>query len=275
MGFEKKHINLGAVGALKKKLRLAQVNTVCESAHCPNIGECFCSGTATFLIGGVFCTRNCRFCAVNHGTPAPLDSDEPRRIADAVTALALSYVVITSVTRDDIIDGGARHFAATIACVRERVPSAKIEILVPDFKGDLAACRTVFDALPDVFAHNLETVSRLYSAVRSGADYQRSLTILRDAKNAGLTTKSGIMAGLGETEDEINRVMDDLRSVNCDILTVGQYLPPSAQHYPVHKYIAPDIFDLYKKTAIAKGFKKCASGSYVRSSYMAHNISNL
>jgi lipoic acid synthetase len=272
MVFQKKRINLADVGKLKKTLRNAQVHTVCESAKCPNIGECFCQRTATFLIAGTICTRGCRFCAVTPGKPAPLDSREPQRIADAVVTMGLSYVVVTSVTRDDISDGGARHFVETIASIKARVPASKVEVLVPDFKGDHTACTSVCNALPDVFAHNLETVPRLYSAVRPGAGYQQSLNVLRWAKEAGMVTKSGVMVGLGETVEEVNNVMDDLRLVKCDILTIGQYLAPGRKHFPVHEYIAPGVFEQYKDTALRKGFTHCASAPYVRSSYLAETM---
>lgn len=273
--FQKKRISLGTLDALKRTLRHARLHTVCESAKCPNIGECFCQGTATFLIGGNICTRGCRFCGVTAGVPSVLDADEPRRVADAVAQMGLRYAVITSVTRDDVPDGGAAHFAATIHAIRHRAPQARIEILTPDFQGNRDACAAVCAARPDVFAHNLETVPRLYPAVRSGAQYQRSLHVLAWAQEAGLPTKSGIMLGLGESSEEVNTVMDDLRSVNCSMLTIGQYLAPGTANVPVHTYIETDQFDRYKEMALAKGFTRCASAPYVRSSYQAESLQGM
>lgn len=270
--FAKKRISLSELTRLKKILRQARLHTVCESALCPNIGECFCKGTATFLIAGDICTRGCRFCAVTKGTPLALDPDESRRIALTAKELGLRYAVITSVTRDDLNDGGAGHFAAAIAELRSLMPDLKIEVLVPDFGGSRAAAEAVFNARPDVFAHNIETVPRLYGIARSTADYRRSLDLIGWAKGAGLTTKSGIMLGLGEREAEILTAMDDLRSAGCDILTIGQYLAPSKSNYPVQSIIPDEQFSRLKNLALDKGFLSCASGSYVRSSYLAESM---
>ena len=270
--FQKKHINLGEITRLKKLLRDASLHTVCESARCPNIGECFCKGVATFLIAGDVCTRRCRFCAVKKGKPLPLDTDEPQRIAKLSEKLNLNYVVITSVTRDDLPDGAAAHFVNTIQTLRAARPQMKVEFLVPDFKGDRAAAEMVFASHPDVFAHNLETAPRLYKEARSGADYQRSLQLLAWAAAAGLTTKSGLMLGLGETQDEVLTVMDDLRAAKCNILTLGQYLAPTAAHYPVREHITDKQFESYRTHALKKGFSHCAASSYVRSSYLAQEM---
>lgn len=247
------------------------MNTVCQSAHCPNIGECFSRKTATFLVLGNVCTRSCRFCAVRGGEPAQLDPDEPARVADAVARLGLRYVVITSVTRDDLPDGGGGHFVATIRAVRERRPGVTVEILVPDFRGDAELIETVVDGGPDVFGHNVETVPRLYPDVRPGAGYGRSLDVLRFAKNrdSEILTKSGIMVGMGESRAEVVTVMKDLQSVHCDILTIGQYLSPSREHYPVVEFVPPEVFEEYARVGEEIGFRHVVSGPLVRSSYMA------
>ncbi len=247
----------------------ASLHTVCESARCPNIGECFCRGVATFLIAGDTCTRGCRFCAVKKGEPLPLDTEEPGRIAALADKLNLNYVVITSVTRDDLPDGGAAHFACTMQAIRAARPSMKVEVLVPDFKGDRNSAENVFAAKPDVFAHNLETAPRLYKETRAGADYRRSLELLSWAAAAGLTAKSGLMLGLGETREEVLSVMDDLRYAGCSILTLGQYLAPTAAHHPVKEHITDEQFASYRAHALKKGFTHCAAASYVRSSYRA------
>jgi len=265
----KKRINLGEVTRLKKLLRGAGLSTVCENARCPNIGECFGRGVATFLIAGNVCTRGCRFCAIDKGRPLPVDPREPERVAETVRELGLNTVVVTSVTRDDLEDGGAQHFHDTIKQLRKAVPGIHVEVLVPDFRGYIAAIDTVASGGPDVFAHNIETVPGLYAAVRQGADYRRSLSVLSHAKRIGLTTKSGLMLGLGETPGEIETVMDDLRGAGCDILTLGQYLSPSMRHVPVAEYIPEERFLHYKTLAIEKGFARCASAPYVRSSYKA------
>jgi lipoic acid synthetase len=268
----KKHINLSQLANLKKILRKASLHTVCEEALCPNIGECFKKGTATFLIAGKNCTRNCSFCSIEKGKPAPLDPGEPLRIAETVNKLKLKYVVLTSVTRDDLSDGGAQHFVDTINALRQTNPGIKIEVLVPDFLGNMESASKVFKAKPFVFNHNLETVPDLYPQVRPNAIYHRSLELLRAAKNSGLTTKSGLMLGFGEKIEDIINVMNDLRAVGCDIITLGQYLAPTKNHFPVTEYISKDMFEYYKNVAKNKGFKHCESSSYVRSSYMADNI---
>lgn len=247
------------------------LNTVCQSAVCPNIAECFAKGTATFMILGNICTRNCRFCAITSGEPLPLDEDEPRRIAKAVKELKLKHVVITSVTRDDLPDGGAEYFAKTIDEIRKEIPDATIEVLTPDFKGDEFALNKVVSSKPNIFNHNVETVPRLYSEVRPNANYQRSLFVLRKVKefDPGLCTKSGIMIGLGEKREEISAVMRDLFNVGCSILTVGQYLSPSSAHLKVKEYIHPRIFKDIELEAKEIGFKYVASAPFVRSSYNA------
>ncbi|HEY8555164.1 MAG TPA: lipoyl synthase, partial [Burkholderiales bacterium] len=253
-------------------LRSHKLNTVCEEASCPNIGECFAHGTATFMIMGRLCTRRCPFCDVAHGRPDPLDPDEPENLARAVAAMGLRFVVITSVDRDDLRDGGAAHFVACIEAVRRHAPGTSIEVLVPDFRGRLAvALDTLGRALPDVFNHNLETVPRLYKAARPGADYRHSLELLRQFKERypGIPTKSGLMVGLGETNEEIVEVMRDLRAVGCDMLTIGQYLQPSRHHLPVERYVTPAEFEEFARVGRALGFSSVASGPMVRSSYHA------
>ena len=256
---------------LRTILRELKLTTVCEEARCPNIGECFARPTATFMIGGERCTRRCGFCAVDTARPGPLDADEPVRIGEAARRMGLRHVVITAVARDDLADGGAGHFAATIRAVRAAAPAARIEVLTPDFKDQEGPLRTVLDAEPDVFNHNLETVPRLSSMVRPQAGYRRSLHVLAEAKRirpAG-ATKSGIMVGLGETPEEIHAVMADLRAVECDLLTIGQYLQPTREHLPVCEYVAPEIFAEYARVGRALGFRHVASGPFVRSSYHA------
>jgi lipoic acid synthetase len=252
-------------------LRELGLNTVCESARCPNIGECFSRPTATFMIAGTRCTRRCGFCAVDTARPLPLDPDEPRRLAEASQRLGLQHVVVTAVARDDLADGGAAHFAATIRALRAEAPAARVEVLTPDFKGDPAALRVVLDAGPDVFNHNLETVRRLSPLVRPQASYERSLGVLAYAKRLAphLRTKSGLMVGLGETASEIEAAMGDLRAVGCDLLTIGQYLQPTRRHLAVAEYVAPVIFDEYGRLGRALGFRHVASGPFVRSSYHA------
>ncbi len=252
--------------------------TVCSSAMCPNISECFSRRTATFMIMGDACTRDCRFCAVESASPKPLRTDEPHAVAEAAARLGLKHVVITSVTRDDLPDGGAGHFAETIAAVRKKMPDARIEILTPDFRGDGGAIDRVIDARPDVFNHNVETVPRLYSRVRPQADYRRSLAVLAHARErAGelaipVCTKSGLMVGLGETENEVLEVMRDLRRAGCEILTIGQYLAPSRRHFPVAKYIDPQQFKSYEIAGEKMGFSAVAAGPFVRSSYQAERV---
>jgi len=249
------------------------LHTVCEEASCPNCGECFGRRTAAFMILGRECTRNCTFCCVSCGAPLPPDPMEPSHLADAVDQMDLKYVVITSVTRDDLPDGGAGHFAAVITAVKEKLAerSPRIEVLIPDFQGDENALRTVISAHPDVINHNIETVLRLYPEVRPQADYRRSLDLLSMVKaiDPTLLTKSGIMLGLGETKEEVLEVFADLRRQNCDFLTIGQYLAPSPQHHPLIEYITPEQFDWYREQAYHAGFQYVASGPLVRSSYHA------
>ncbi len=245
--------------------------TVCDSARCPNRGECFSHHTATFLILGEVCTRGCAFCAVNKGKPVPVDADEPRRLAQAVAELGLRHVVITSVTRDDLPDGGAAHYARVVEALREHCPGVRVELLVPDFAGSEKALGTVLATEPDILAHNLETVPRLYPQVRRGADYQRSLRVLQQAKqlSPNLITKSGLMLGLGEDAAEVEKVLKDLRAVDCDMLTLGQYLSPSLHHVPVARYVDPEEFVSWQRQALSLGFKSVAAGALVRSSYKA------
>jgi len=256
---------------LKQLVREKCLNTVCESARCPNIGECWQSSTATFLILGNTCTRRCAFCAVTSGQPSEYDTDEPRRVAEAISALNLRYAVITSVTRDDLADGGAFIFAETIRQVRAENPTCKIEVLIPDFQGDPAALAAVAAAKPDVLNHNVETVERLYPLVRPQAGYHRSLELIARAKeiDPSLTTKSGIMVGLGESDVEIEDTLRDIRAVNCDIITIGQYLRPSTGHLPVQKYYSPEEFARFAEFGAALGFKHIESAPLVRSSYHA------
>lgn len=246
------------------------LNTVCRSARCPNIFDCFSRKIATFLILGDTCTRNCGFCAVKKGRPSDIDIGEPRRIAEAVSALGLGHVVITSVTRDDLPDGGAGQFAKTIKAVRYgKRDGVEIEVLVPDFKGDKETIEMVVAARPDIFSHNIETVPRLYKAIRPQADYERSLEVLRFVKEirADLSTKSGIIAGFGEKKNEIVSVMADLKRAGCDIFTIGQYLRPSAEQLAVERFVTPDEFMEFKEIGVGMGFKRVESGPFVRSSY--------
>jgi len=257
---------------LKGLVTRQKLHTVCESARCPNVAECWGHGTATFMILGNLCTRACGFCAVPHGRPLELDTDEPRRVAEAVAQMKLGYAVVTSVNRDDVPDGGASIFADTIGAVRAAVPGCKIEVLIPDFRGDWRALATVVAARPDVLNHNTETVPRLYRQVRMGAVYERSMELLRRAKalDPTMPTKSGIMLGLGETYDEILATLGDLRAQQVDIITIGQYLQPTAQHLPVARFYHPDEFAQIKREAYALGFKHVEAGPLVRSSYHAH-----
>ena len=256
---------------LKELIGRLRLNTVCESAACPNVGECWNHRTATFMILGNVCTRRCGFCAVEKGAPLPVDYDEPRRVADAVDAMGLKFAVITSVNRDDREDGGAELFALVIRAIRERVPGCGVEVLVPDFQGSLAAVETVMEAAPNVFNHNTETVPRLYRQVRLGARYERSLDVLAHAKRvAGRTpTKSGLMLGLGETAAEVLNVMRDLRAHHVDILTLGQYLRPSPKHLPIVRYVAPEEFREFREAGREMGFAHVEAGPLVRSSYHA------
>ena len=252
-------------------MRTQALHTVCEEARCPNIGDCWERRTATFLILGNVCTRHCAYCAIAHGLPTELDVREPERVASAVAAMGLRHVVVTSVDRDDLRDGGAEMFARTIRLVRERVPRCSVEVLIPDFKGDPAALDTVLGAAPDILNHNIETVARLFPAVRGGGRYGRSLELLRRAKARGTRwlTKSGMMVGLGETTDEVVQTMRDLREAGCDILTIGQYLSPGTDYVPIARYYHPDEFAALKRDGLAMGFRHVESGPLVRSSYHA------
>ena len=267
----RKKLDLKVCHTLKVLLRDLGLHTICEESGCPNISECFAWGTATFLILGDVCTRNCRFCAVKKGKPLPVDADEPRRVAEAVRRLDLRHVVVTSVTRDDLPDGGAAQFAQTVLSIREQMPNITIEVLIPDFQGNREAIQKVVEAGPDVIGHNVETVPRMYPEVRPKADYKRSLEVLRVVKelNNKIYTKSGLMLGLGEDEKEVMQVCQDLRAVGCDFLSLGQYLAPNLKAYPVKAYIHPDKFEAYKRDALSLGFLYVASGPYVRSSYLA------
>lgn len=264
-----------AMHDMRRLLRGLHLHTVCEEAACPNSGECFSRQTATFLIMGPVCSRHCRFCQVSEGAPLPLDRQEPDHVAEAVIRLGLRHVVITSVTRDDLPDGGAGHFAAVIRAIREASAAPVIEVLIPDFQGSLPALETVIAARPDIINHNIETVRRLYSRVRPEADYDRSLELIARVRrlSPGLVSKSGLMVGLGESRDEVLQVMADLREQACDILTIGQYLAPSRRHIPVAEYIHPDQFAQWKEAGMAMGFKAIAAGPLVRSSYMAEQVS--
>jgi lipoic acid synthetase len=257
---------------IKRILREHKLHTVCEEASCPNIGECFGKGTATFMIMGDICTRRCPFCDVGHGRPLPLDADEPIHLAQTIAAMKLRYVVVTSVDRDDLRDGGARHFVDCIRAVREHSPQTQIEILVPDFRGRLERALDILaEAPPDVMNHNLETVPRLYKQARPGSDYSNSLRLLAQFKQrfAQIPTKSGLMVGLGETDDEILAVMHDMREHAIDMLTIGQYLQPTSSHLPVLRYAHPDVFAMFEREAYAMGFRHAAVGALVRSSYHA------
>lgn len=246
-----------------------RLHTVCQGARCPNLCECFERGTATFLILGDVCTRNCRFCAIPQGAPAAPDPDEPRRIAEAAQRMRLNYVVITSVTRDDLADGGAEHFAATVRAVR-KAGIGRVEVLTPDFLGDRAAVETVLAAAPTVYNHNVETVPRLYPDVRPQASYARSLNLLRLVARSGLAVpKSGLMVGLGETNDEVHSVFDDLAAAGCEMLTIGQYLQPTGAHARVERFVEPEQFERYREEALRRGLRWVASGPFVRSSYCA------
>ena len=260
------------VQRIKRILREQRLHTVCEEASCPNLGECFAHGTATFMIMGDICTRRCPFCDVAHGRPNPLDLDEPRHLAETIQAMGLAYVVITSVDRDDLRDGGATHFVACIEAVRGMNPQTRIEILVPDFRGRMETALEIMRAAPpDVFNHNLETVPRLYRKARPGSDYEWSLDLLEAfrALHPGVPTKSGLMLGIGETRDELLEVLQDLRTHGCEMLTLGQYLQPSRHHLPVERYLDPGEFEELADRAREMGFRQVASGPMVRSSYHA------
>jgi len=254
---------------LKKIIDIRKLHTVCEEARCPNMGECWDHGTATFMILGDICTRNCGFCAVKTGKPTGLDAEEPYHVAEAVKLLGVRHAVITSVNRDELYDGGAQIFAETIRQIRTTTPDTKVEVLIPDFKGDEFALNIVLDAFPDILNHNVETVPRLYPTVRAQADYQRSLELLNRAKRRGFITKTGLMLGIGERTEEVIEVLKDLRSINCDILTLGQYLQPTKEHLPVDRFVHPDEFKILKETGLQMGFEHVESGPLVRSSYHA------
>jgi len=270
----RKRLSIGpSMQSMESGLQKNRLHTICQEGCCPNLGECFSLGVATFLIMGRVCSRNCRFCAVESGTPQLLDESEPPRLAEEVKRLGLKFVVVTSVTRDDLPDGGAEHFAEVVTTLRRVCPKVGVEILIPDFQGSLRALRTVVDAAPDVLNHNVETVPRLYHHVRPQASYRRSIALIAETKlmNPSLITKSGMMVGLGETYDEVLDVMADLRAAQCDFLTIGQYLSPSISHYPVVQYISPDLFEEYRMKALKMGFLDVAAGPFVRSSYMAES----
>lgn len=259
---------------VRAMLKGNRLHTVCQEAKCPNMWQCFSRQTSTFLIMGPRCTRNCRFCSVEHGSPVLPDPAEPARVAEAVKNMGLEYAVITSVTRDDLPDGGAQFFAQTVHEIHKALPDAQAEVLIPDFQGNADALQTVLDSGIAVLNHNLETVPRLYPSVRPEAIYLRSLDLLSQAKkyNAGISTKSGLMLGLGETSEEIRRTLEDLRNSGCDLLTLGQYLQPSASHLPVERFVHPDEFEMWRQTALEMGFAAVASGPFVRSSYHAKEL---
>ncbi len=258
-------------------LKSMGLHTVCQSASCPNIGECFGRHTATFMILGNSCTRSCGFCGVSHDGPTPVDPEEPRRVAEASARLALRYIVVTSVTRDDLPDGGAFHFAETIRRIKSAIPEAMVEVLIPDFRGDRAAIEAVLAAGPFVLNHNVETVPRLYSTVRPQAEYYRSLAVIETAKGfpSSIYVKSGLMVGLGEEKGEVVEVLSDLRRAGCDIVTIGQYLQPSRKNLPVVEYVPPSRFEEYERIGRDIGFRHVASGPFVRSSYRAAEISGI
>ncbi len=268
---EKLAIDRSRLGEVKAVLRSLSLHSVCEGAKCPNIGECFASKTATFMILGDTCTRGCHFCAVKKGTPSTIDENEPAHVAEAVLKLGIEDVVITSVTRDDLVDGGAGHFAKVVTVLKERCPDTTIELLIPDLEGNWEAIEEIVTARPDVLNHNIETVPSFYGRVRPGAIYERSLELLSRVKDldASIVTKSGIMVGLGERVEELYSTMNDLLAVGCSMLTIGQYLQPSHSHLAVARYVTPDEFEAYRKTAIEKGFAFVAAGPLVRSSYHA------
>ena len=259
---------------MKSILSETDLHTVCQEARCPNLGECFSRGTATFLILGRVCTRGCGFCAVEHDAPARPDEAEPERVAQAVQKMGIHYVVITSVTRDDLADGGASSFAETIRAIRALNPKINIEVLIPDFKGDLRSLKAVLKECPEVLNHNIETISRLYPRVRPLADYKRSLNLLKRSKEdcPHIPTKSGFMLGLGETQEEVLELLRDLRGVGCDFLTIGQYLQPRQDRLPVVRFIPPEEFEEYKRMGEEMGFRAVASGPFVRSSFHASEM---
>ena len=265
-------VNFGAnerYSNTKKIVDTHRLHTICSSGRCPNIGECWGRGTATFMIGGNICTRCCKFCNTNSGKPLPLDESEPKHVAESIQLMQLNHAVITSVDRDDLPDYGAAHWVATIKAIKELNPSVTMEVLIPDFMGREELIASIIEAHPDVISHNMETVCRLTPVVRSVATYERSLQVLKQVANSPIPAKTGIMVGLGETIAEVEETMDDLLSVGCSILTIGQYLQPTHKHYPVQEYVTPQQFAGYKETALAKGFKMVESGPLVRSSYYA------
>lgn len=259
---------------VRRLLNSLNLHTVCQEANCPNRAECFSDKTATFLILGDICTRGCAFCNIRHGCPEGVDTDEPERVARAALKLGLEYVVVTSVTRDDLGDGGASIFAETIRAVRRINPGCKVEVLIPDFRGDFGALKTVLEAEPEVLNHNIETIERLYGEIRKGADFRRSLELLERVHrlNRKIMLKSGLMVGLGETVDEIETTMRELHASGCRLLTIGQYLAPSDKHHPVMRYYTPEQFDMFKEMAVQIGFVGVASGPLIRSSYHASKM---
>ncbi len=267
-------LELSKTHEIKKLLRSLRLHTVCEESRCPNIGECFGSGTATFMILGDTCTRACSFCNLQRGKPLPPNPEEPYKLLEAVKTLGLSYVVLTSPTRDDLLDGGADHFAKCVKVLKENIPNIKVEVLVPDFKGDKGALEMVVSSGIDVLAHNIETVPRLYERVRTGSKYGRSLELLKHSKELAphVPTKSALVLGFGEEWEEIIQVMKDLRSVGCELLTIGQYYQPSKEHHPVVKYYTEEEFKELEELAYTLGFKRVASGAKVRSSYRAWEL---
>jgi lipoic acid synthetase len=272
--FKQKPIDPETMLTMKRLLDGLGLDTICENAYCPNIGECFSGDTATFLILGDTCTRHCTFCAVKKGLPTPVDEQEPQHLLEAIDRLGLSYIVITSVTRDDLFDGGASQFVKTINILRENKKGAIVEVLIPDFLGSAGALKAVVKASPHVINHNVETVPRLYPEVRLGADYNRSLGLLFMVKNLDpkIVTKSGLMLGLGETKTEVIEVMSDLREANCDLLTIGQYLQPSPKHHPVVRFVSPEEFTEYRGIGKDMGFTEVASAPLVRSSFKAAEL---
>ena len=272
--FKKKAGDPKVLAEMRSLFDELSLHTICENALCPNLGDCFSQRTATFLILGNICTRNCTFCAVKKGVPSPVDEEEPQHLAEAAGKLRLRYVVITSVTRDDLPDGGASHFARTIARLREKDKEISVEVLIPDFSGSPHSLRMVVDAHPDVINHNLETVPRLYPEVRPKADFQRSIMLLEQVKrfDSHIVTKSGVMVGLGETKEELLQVMEELRRVKCNLLTIGQYLQPSDHHHPVVRYVPPEEFLEYERTGKEMGFSDVASSPLVRSSFNAAQL---
>ena len=265
-------VNFGANERYTNTKRIVdthRLHTICSSGRCPNIGECWGRGTATFMIGGNICTRCCKFCNTNSGKPLPLDEAEPMHVAESIQLMKLSHAVITSVDRDDLPDIGAAHWVATIKAIKELNPTVTMEVLIPDFMGHTDLISSIINAQPDVISHNMETVRRLTPVVRSVATYERSLQVLKQVAESPIPAKTGIMVGLGESIAEVEETMDDLLAVGCSILTIGQYLQPTHKHYPVQEYVTPQQFDSYKETALAKGFKMVESGPLVRSSYYA------